>query len=75
MTVTIFAKALQAADVDRAATAAREAFEHSPWRTMPLSERCAKIRRMADIILERKEELARLEVSRCWEALCGGAAS
>ena len=24
-------------DVDRAATAAREAFEHSPWRTMPLS--------------------------------------
>lgn len=48
-------------DVDRAATAAREAFEHSPWRTMPLSERCAKIRRMADIILERKEELARLE--------------
>ncbi|OCS90636.1 aldehyde dehydrogenase [Caryophanon latum] len=48
-------------DVDRAARAAREAFEHGPWRTMPLSERCNKIRRMADIILERKEELARLE--------------
>ncbi|CAM5656791.1 5-carboxymethyl-2-hydroxymuconate semialdehyde dehydrogenase OS=Lysinibacillus sphaericus OX=1421 GN=LS41612_04030 PE=3 SV=1 [Lysinibacillus sphaericus] len=28
---------------------------------MPLSERCAKIRRMAEIIIERKEELARLE--------------
>lgn len=48
-------------DVDRAARAAREAFENGPWRTMPLSERCNKIRRMAEIILERKEELARLE--------------
>lgn len=48
-------------DVDRACRAAREAFENGPWRTMPLSERCSKIRRMAEIIIERKEELARLE--------------
>ncbi|KGR79983.1 aldehyde dehydrogenase [Ureibacillus manganicus] len=48
-------------DVDQAARAAREAFENGPWRTMPLSERCNKIRRMAEIIIERKEELARLE--------------
>lgn len=48
-------------DVDRAAQAARDAFENGPWRTMPVSERCQKIRRMAEIILERKEELARLE--------------
>lgn len=48
-------------DVDRACRAARHAFEEGPRRTMPLSERCAKIRRMAEIILERKEELARLE--------------
>ncbi|MBD3107127.1 aldehyde dehydrogenase [Bacillus sp. AGMB 02131] len=48
-------------DVDRACTAARKAFEEGPWRTMPVSERCAKIRRMSEIILERKEELARLE--------------
>ncbi|WP_203362877.1 aldehyde dehydrogenase [Bacillus sp. REN10] len=48
-------------DVDRACRAARRAFEEGPWRTMPLAERCAKIRRMAEIILERKEELARLE--------------
>lgn len=48
-------------DVDRACKAARQAFEEGPWRTMPLSERCHKIRRMAEIILERKEELARLE--------------
>ncbi|WP_100401827.1 aldehyde dehydrogenase [Bacillus sp. FJAT-42315] len=48
-------------DVDRACRAARRAFEEGPWRTMPLAERCAKIRRMAEIIIERKEELARLE--------------
>ncbi|MER1986248.1 MAG: aldehyde dehydrogenase [Solibacillus sp.] len=48
-------------DVDRACKAARKAFEEGPWRTMSVSERCAKIRRMAEIIVERKEELARLE--------------
>lgn len=48
-------------DVDRACRSARRAFEEGPWRKMPVSERCAKIRRMAEIILERKEELARLE--------------
>lgn len=48
-------------DVDRACRAARRAFEEGPWRTMPVAERCAKIRRMAEIIIERKEEIARLE--------------
>lgn len=48
-------------DVDRACKAAREAFENGPWRTMPLSERVAKVRRMGEIIMERREELARLE--------------
>jgi len=48
-------------DVDRACQAARRAFETGPWRTMSLEERCNRIRRMAEIILERKEELARLE--------------
>jgi aminomuconate-semialdehyde/2-hydroxymuconate-6-semialdehyde dehydrogenase len=48
-------------DVDRACKAARRAFEEGPWRTMSVAERCGKIRRMAEIILERKEELARLE--------------
>ena len=48
-------------DVDRACRAARRAFEEGPWRTMPVAERCAKIRRMAEIIMERKEEIARLE--------------
>ena len=48
-------------DVAKVCAAAREAFENGPWRTMTVAERCAKIRRMADIILERKEEIARLE--------------
>lgn len=48
-------------DVDRACRAARRAFEEGPWRTMTVQERSNKIRRMAEIIIERKEELARLE--------------
>lgn len=48
-------------DVDKACSAARKAFEHGPWRTMSVQERSNKIRRMAEIIMERKEELARLE--------------
>src|SRR5699024_4756335 len=48
-------------DVDHACKAARHAFEEGPWRTMSLADRCEKIRRMAEIIMERKEELARLE--------------
>lgn len=50
-----------AEDVDLAARAARDAFENSAWRTMTVGERCNKIRQMAEIIMERKEELARLE--------------
>ncbi len=50
-------------DVDLACRVARRAFEEGPWRTMPLAERCNKIRRMAEIILERKEEIARLEAT------------
>ncbi|MDQ0175621.1 aldehyde dehydrogenase [Bacillus chungangensis] len=49
------------ADVDRACRAARAAFESGPWRMMPVSERSAKIRRMAEIMMERREEIARME--------------
>lgn len=48
-------------DVERASKVARDAFENGPWRTMPLSERVAKVRRMGEIVMERREELARLE--------------
>ena len=48
-------------DVDKACQAARRAFEEGPWRTMTVAQRCAKLSRMAEIILERKEEIARLD--------------
>ncbi len=48
-------------DVDLACRTAREAFENGPWRTMSVKERSAKLRRMADIILERREEIARYD--------------
>ncbi|SDH69245.1 aminomuconate-semialdehyde/2-hydroxymuconate-6-semialdehyde dehydrogenase [Alteribacillus persepolensis] len=50
-------------DVDKACQAAREAFEHGPWRTMTVAERCNKLRRMAEIMLERKKELASLDAA------------
>lgn len=50
-------------DVDRACRVARRAFEEGPWRTMSVAERCVKLRRMAEIILERKEEIARLDAT------------
>lgn len=45
-------------DVDRACRAAREAFEHGPWGRMTVKERSRLLRKMADIILERREEIA-----------------
>ncbi|HEY9713708.1 MAG TPA: aldehyde dehydrogenase [Chroococcales cyanobacterium] len=50
-----------AEDIDKAARAARKAFETGPWRQLPVKERCAVLRRIGDIILERKEELAEAE--------------
>lgn len=64
-TQEIIAKVSEATeeDVDRACQIARDAFENGPWRTMTVAERCAKLRRMAEIILERKEEIARLDAN------------
>jgi aldehyde dehydrogenase (NAD+) len=50
-----------AADVDYAVCAAREAFEHGPWRTMRASERGRLLHRLADLIEANAEQLARLE--------------
>ena len=41
-------------DADRAVLAARKAFEEGPWRTMPLKERCSKLRRLT-ISNERRD--------------------
>lgn len=48
-------------DVNRAVAAARVAFDDGRWSKMPPTERSRRMRRMADIIRERVEELSRLE--------------
>ncbi len=55
--VGIFPKS-GAEDVKRAIEAAKKAYEH--WKKVPVPERGAILGRAGDIMLERKEELARL---------------
>jgi aldehyde dehydrogenase (NAD+) len=50
-----------AADVDRAVTAARRAFESGPWSRMDARDRGRLIYRLADLIERDLEELASLE--------------
>ncbi len=50
-----------AADVDRAVGAARAAFDHGPWPRVPAAERAAALRRIADLIDARADEIAHLE--------------
>src|SRR5690606_14151172 len=51
-----------AADIDRAVSAARAAFRSDAWRRMDAADRGAILWRMADIIEQRADALARLEV-------------
>ncbi|WP_231578048.1 aldehyde dehydrogenase family protein [Thermorudis peleae] len=48
-------------DVDRAVRAARRAFDEGPWGRMTPNERAKRLRRVAEIIRERQEELSRIE--------------
>lgn len=48
------------ADMDRAVAAAQEAMR-GPWRTIPVWERAAMLRRFAEAYLRRAEELAMIE--------------
>ncbi len=50
-----------AADVDLAVEAARDALERGPWGTLDARDRATLIYRLADLIEEEKEELAGLE--------------
>ncbi|HZS41212.1 MAG TPA: aldehyde dehydrogenase family protein [Polyangia bacterium] len=50
------------ADVDAAVGAAKRSFADGRWRKLPRAERAAALSRIAAIILERAEELARFEV-------------
>lgn len=49
------------ADVDKAVTAARNAFENGPWRTLTASERGQLIWKLANLLESHLEEFAQLE--------------
>ena len=57
------------AEVDRAAAAARAAFESGKWSTMAASRRAKIIYKMAQLIAERANELALMEVRDNGKAL------
>jgi betaine-aldehyde dehydrogenase len=48
-------------DVERAVAAARTAFDSGPWPHTPAAERGALLRRVADLLVRDKEEIARTE--------------
>jgi len=50
-----------AEDVDRAVRAAHQAFEEGPWGKMLPTERGKYLRKLADILAERSEDLGRVE--------------
>src|SRR2546421_7542391 len=49
------------ADIDLAVKAARKAFEEGPWPRMNASQRGRLLNKLADLIEQNKDELARLE--------------
>ncbi|MBI3183411.1 MAG: aldehyde dehydrogenase family protein [Myxococcales bacterium] len=55
------APAASAQDIDLAVKAARKAFEGGAWRTMSPKQRGRAIRKLAELIWERREELALIE--------------
>jgi betaine-aldehyde dehydrogenase len=48
-------------DVERAVAAARAAFDTGPWPRTAAAERAALLRRVADLLVRDKEEIARVE--------------
>ena len=46
------------ADIDRAVSAARDAFDNGPWPRMSPSERAGYLRRVAGLLTERLEDIA-----------------
>ncbi|MDP3653163.1 MAG: aldehyde dehydrogenase family protein [Rhodoferax sp.] len=60
LVVAVYAQA-GVEDAERAIAAARKAFDHGPWPRMKGAERAAVLRKVADLILERKQALAEME--------------
>jgi len=50
-----------AVDIDRAVTAAREAFRRSGWATMPANERGVLLHRLADLVDKHRSALVQIE--------------
>jgi acyl-CoA reductase-like NAD-dependent aldehyde dehydrogenase len=50
----------QAADIDRAVTAARRAFDQGPWSTMAHAERAEFLRGIASVLRERAEDIGQI---------------
>lgn len=48
-------------DVHLAVRAAKEAFDHGPWRTMPIEKRTEILIQIADLIKKHQDEIAYLE--------------
>ncbi|MGK9064880.1 aldehyde dehydrogenase family protein [Stutzerimonas chloritidismutans] len=61
-TVITQVAAATAQDIDRAVKAARKAFDEGPWPQMTGAERAAVLRRIAEGIRTRQQQLAELEV-------------
>jgi betaine-aldehyde dehydrogenase len=55
-------------DVDRAAAAARRSFRAGTWSDALLSDRCAVLLRLADLLEANADELAQLEVAQTGSA-------
>jgi len=60
LVVAVYAKA-GVIDAERAIEAARRAFDFGPWTKMKGAERASILRKVADLILERKHDLAEME--------------
>jgi len=50
-----------AVDVDRAVRAARDAFDHGPWRATTAQDRASMLFKLAKLVRDRTDELAELE--------------
>ena len=57
----IFAASAEVADVDKAVSAARAAFDEGPWPRMSAKERGRIMYKLADLVERHSEELALLE--------------
>ncbi len=66
----------QAADIDRAVTAAKEAFDHGPWPRLSHAERAAYLRALGDEVVKRSPDIVQLwpREAGVIAAMAGGAA-